>query len=111
MTGQLQLVEVAAEPRLTSRQQAVLAAVQHAGIDGLDADQAGALLHWRNDRHGPDDRCAFCGRDGQSILAKELRPKGLVKYRRAKGLLAAGWIAVGIKDDRLPPGMTTEIPF
>lgn len=106
-TEQLALVEIAAAPKLTDRQAAVLQAVQAAGLDGLHADEAGAVAHALKEgrwRHGRDERCAFCGSDGNAIL-RRLRTLGLVKYR-----LRTGWVAVGAaKPD--PPGMTNEIPF
>jgi hypothetical protein len=97
-TDQLELLEpTPAVPKLTDRQAAVLDAVRRAGIDGLDADHAGAITHgfktggWA---HGPDERCDYCGRDGNAVL-KRLRELELVAYRRAKGSMPGGWVLTG----------------
>lgn len=107
------LFDVPAEPKKrTDRQELVLQAVQRAGIDGIDAADAGAILCARRGRHSADDRCQWDGMNGKGVL-EELRAKGLVVYRRAKGSLPGAWITAGeIPDDgRMPPGMTDEIPY
>ncbi len=82
---QLTLVDAPAAPKLTGRQVAVLIALENAGADGLDTDQAGAIDHellttrWQ---HSRDQRCQWCALAGKSIL-KALEAKGLARYRRA----------------------------
>jgi hypothetical protein len=85
MNEQPTLFDVRATVKLTARQQAVLDALQAAGPDGLDTDQAGAIAHelrdsiWAHDR---DRRCQYCASAGKEIL-KALAAKGLARYRRA----------------------------
>jgi hypothetical protein len=84
VSEQLALLEPA-PPRLTERQRAVRDALQAAGQDGLDADQAGAIAHTLKEgrwAHSKDERCQFCGKDGQAIL-RRLAELGLARYRRA----------------------------
>lgn len=117
---QLELLPETKVVQLTDRQQLVHQAVQHAGPDGLDADQAGALAHGLKEgrwAHGPDDRCQFCGSDGRQIL-EALATKGLVRYRRANRArnLTGAWFTTDTKTDpaedtTLLPGMTDEIPY
>jgi len=57
--------------------------------DGLDADEVGAAWHAERGKHGADTRCAWCARDGASIL-RELRHRGLAAQRRA---LQSRWVA------------------
>lgn len=89
--------EAATAKPLTERQQAVLDLVTRAGIDGIDADMAGALLHslkkgrWA---HTSDERCDWCGRDGNGML-KRLAELGQVRYRRRKGNVDGAWLATG----------------
>lgn len=120
MTEQLALVEIPASPKLTDRQRAVLDALTAAGAFGVDADQAGAIAHelktgrWR---HSRDDRCEYCGRDGNQILSR-LRDLGYARYRRRKGQLAGVWLATSERDETppapTPGGMlpdTQALPF
>jgi hypothetical protein len=67
-------------PALTERQQYVLEAIARAGEEGLYTEEVGALLHARNRRHGEDERCDYCGRDGRGV-AEELKRKGRVAQR------------------------------
>lgn len=110
MTGhQLTLVEAPAEPKLTARQQAVLEIVRAAGIDGVDAADAGALAHTMKERpHGLDQRCEFCGKDGQRILGR-LREFGLVTYRRKSATLPGAWISAEFKGAR--PERVISVPY
>lgn len=67
---------------LRDRQRRILQLLQAAGHDGLDTDQAGAVLHADRGKHPPDERCAFCGDDGRQVLLR-LAELGLaVKERR-----------------------------
>lgn len=95
MSEQLALIDMPATLRLSERQQTILDAIHAAGPDGLDTDHVGALLHHRTGKHGPEQRCRWCGRDGKHILAGELRPKGLVRYRRGTATMPGGWVATG----------------
>jgi hypothetical protein len=84
MSEQLALLPPA-QRRLTERQRAVRDALRAAGQDGLDADQAGAIAHTLKDgrwAHSKDERCRFCGKDGQAIM-RRLAELGLARYRRA----------------------------
>ncbi len=49
--------------------------------DGLDNDEAGAVVHARRGRHDEGQRCRFCGKDGKQVLAS-LRNRGLIPRRR-----------------------------
>ena len=103
MNGQLALVDVQPAAKLTERQQAVLDALQRAGHDGLDADQAGAIAHelkagrWQ---HSRDERCLYCAQDGLQIL-RRLRDLGLARYRRANRSrsLPGVWLAADVNSD------------
>lgn len=97
MNTQLALIAVDPTPVLTERQQAVYTALTAAGHEGLDADQAGAIAHELKEgrwQHGRDERCNYCGREGQQILVR-LREYGLARYRRRKGQLAGVWLTTG----------------
>ena len=79
------LFDIAAEPKLTDRQQLALDYLA-AHPDGRSADEVGAWLHAHRDRrpHSVDVRCDYCGMDGRSVLgSKALKP--LVTFRRPKG--------------------------
>ncbi len=105
-----QLAILAEAPKLTPRQQVVMDALTRAGHDGIAPGAAGAILHELKEgrwAHGRDERCDFCSRDGLSVL-KALRKKGLARYRAKLKV----WQATGdLEPGKLPPGMTTEIPF
>lgn len=113
-----QLELIPATPKLTERQEAVLAAVQSAGHEGIDAGQAGAILHgFKEGRwaHGPDDRCAFCDSDGKTYL-KRLAQLELVKYRRARGGRPGAWVTISDAEsaDTVARGMLRadqDLPF
>lgn len=115
MTDQLALLELPVAPKLTWRQQAVLDAVTRAHPESLESSEAGAILHEMKEgrwRHSRDDRCRFCGQDGKAVL-EALRTKGLVTYRRRKGLEDGGWVLAGCQRPA-PRGMlaaTDPIPF
>lgn len=106
-----------APPKLTDRQQTVLDALTRAGQDGIDTDQAGALLCAHKGIHGPDDRCQYDGRSGKQVL-EALAAKGLCRYRRAnrgRGIHGA-WLATGQPEPEpeRPSAMladTEPIPF
>lgn len=95
------------EKPLTERQQFVLELVQHAGSEGLAADEVGARLCARRGKHDVDDRCQWCPTSGREVL-KALRRRGLVKSRRN-----GSWYALEgqVEPELLPPGMTDEIPY
>jgi len=114
--GQLALLEPPA-PKLTYRQATILTALQNAGQDGLDADQAGALWHHAKRYHGPDQRCTYCAQTGKGIL-DSLKAKDLAYYRRANRAksLPGIWLATDLPTDptddtALLPGMSAEIPY
>lgn len=116
MNGQLELVE-AAPPKLTDRQATILDALQHAGQDGLDTDQAGAHWHAAKGIHRADTRCRYCAQDGKGIL-EALRAKGLARYRRANRSRSQPgvWLATNVTEDpaddtTLLRGMSAEIPY
>lgn len=115
MTDQLALLEIPVALKLTVRQQAVLDAVTRAHPDSLESSEAGAVLHEMREgrwRHSRDDRCRWCAQEGKSVL-EALRTKGLVSYRRRKGLEDGGWVLAG-SQDAAPRGMladTDPIPF
>lgn len=97
---QLRLIDAPAVKPLTGRQQAVLDAVTNAGVDGIDAADAGAITHALKEgrwAHPQDQRCAYCGRDGQAILAR-LAELGHVRYRRKTSSLPGGWVATSVLD-------------
>lgn len=103
MSEQLVLIPEA-PPKLTDKQQALLDAVTSAGQDGLEASEAGAVLHalkeesrWAHTRH---ERCEWCGRDGNQYL-KRLRTLGHVRY---SGKLKV-WLAVGTEAQEPVSGM------
>lgn len=126
MSEQLALIELAPEPaapKLTDRQELVLDAVNRAGpVDGLHADEAGALLCAHRGKHKVEDRCRWCGANGKDVL-NALKTKGLVRYRRARSSRVGfagqpgAWFAVAdatedpAKDTALLPGMTDVIPY
>lgn len=89
---QLALVDLDPVVKLTDRQQATLDALTAAGPDGLDADQAGALLCERKGIHHRDARCQFCGLNGKGVL-EALKSKGLARYRRRTTRAPGVWLA------------------
>jgi hypothetical protein len=109
-----------APARLTDRQAAVLHGLQAAGTDGLDTDQAGAIAHELKEgrwAHSRDARCAYCARDGKTILQR-LAQLGHARYRRANRArsVPGTWLATNqttdpADDTSLPPGMTDTIPY
>jgi hypothetical protein len=105
VTSQLELLEP--EPRpLSPRQQAVLDKLHAAGIDGLTPAEAGAYVHWTQGRHAYSHTCQWCAHAGNEVLGA-LRKRGFARQRGRPRV----WVAVGVRDDTMPPGMTTEIPF
>jgi hypothetical protein len=94
VNGQLALLPEA-PPKLTDKQRYILDAVQRAGPDGLQADEAGALWCELHGRHSAGDRCQFDGSSGKAVL-HSLRAKGLVRYRGARGQQAGAWLPVGV---------------
>jgi ribosomal protein S14 len=105
VSEQLALLEPA-PPRLTERQRAVHDALVKAGQDGLDADQAGAIAHTLKDgrwAHSKDERCQFCGKDGQAIL-RRLGELGLARYRRANRArsIPGAWLATNAEPQPNP---------
>jgi hypothetical protein len=69
-----------AELELTVRQERLLK-VLRASVDGLSADEAGAVVHSMklHGGHGEDQRCRWCGKDGKQAL-EALQRHGLA-YR------------------------------
>lgn len=105
MSEQLAIPEVQVEPKpkLTDRQALALATLQAAGLDGLHADEVGALLHEQKQgrwAHGREERCAWCGGDGLAML-RRLRELGHARYR-AK---LKAWQAT-----ELPPAEPVPVP-
>lgn len=112
MTEQLVLIPPPA-PRLTDKQQALLDAVTQAGSEGLDAAEGGAVLHALKEEsrwaHTRQERCVYCGRDGNQYL-RRLRVLGHVRYA---GKLKV-WVAVGVEAAEPVSGMLRDdqpIPF
>jgi hypothetical protein len=100
--GQLALLGLPDPVRkLTDRQQHVLDALTRAGQDGLDADQAGALLCERKGIHGREQRCQFDGRNGKQVL-EALKAKGLARYRRRRGDTPGAWLAATLNPQTEP---------
>lgn len=67
---------------LGPRQRLVLDKLRETG--GLEADEAGALVHASRGKHDVDTRCVWCGKEGRHVLLS-LRRRGLVVRRRATG--------------------------
>lgn len=110
---QLALVDVQPEPpKLTDRQQQIFDAVVRAGVDGLLAEEAGAIDCERRGRHTRDERCMWDGANGKELL-EALKAKELVRYRRAKGGNPGAWFTTAALEDdgSHPPGMTDTIPY
>lgn len=80
MTTQLTLTGEERVLELTERQQFALEQIETAD-GGLASDELGALMHQRRGKHSDDFRCTWCHDEGASV-AKELRRKKLVVYRR-----------------------------
>jgi len=77
------LVEVAATPRLTPRQEWAWRIVC-ASAGGATAQEVGALLHSVKGKHWVTDPCEWCTSEGLSVLrSKALRP---LVIRRRTGL-------------------------
>jgi len=93
MSEQLALVSEATAPKLGIKQAFILAALQAAGVDGLHADEAGALYCESRGIHHRDQRCEWDGSAVQTL--KSLRKKGLAQYR-AK---TKRWQAVTLKSE------------
>jgi hypothetical protein len=116
MPDQLALIPV--EPRpLTDRQQAIVDALHRAGPDGLDTDQAGAILHELRGVHTRDTRCQWCTREGKGVLHR-LADLGHARYRRANRArsIPGAWLATNIETTQAPEraGMLHDdepIPF
>lgn len=111
MREQLELIPAPPVP-LTDRQQAVLDAVQRAQPDGLDAEQAGAILHSFKDgrwAHSADEICQFCHRDGKKYLGR-LADLGRVRYRRKRGDRPGGWVTDLAGDPAQPDAPFGEFP-
>lgn len=113
MTDQLPLLVVETSPKLAARQQAVHAALQAAGADGLESSEAGAIAHELKETkwaHSRDDRCVYCGKDGRAILLR-LAELGLARYRSRLKV----WQTVGVPQvDPEVRGMLRddeELPF
>lgn len=68
-------------PILPKRQAFVIEQLHAHAEDGLAADEVGAMLHARRDKHDAGVRCQWCSSEGTSVL-KALRKKGLVVRRR-----------------------------
>jgi hypothetical protein len=52
-----------------------------AAHNGVPVDELGAALHAARGKHGPADRCSWCGPEGLSVVrSKALRD--LITYRR-----------------------------
>jgi hypothetical protein len=69
VSGQLALIEVPAQPRLTPLQTLVLSLVE-TREGGVLADEAGAAAHGMraNRPHPITERCSWCETDGAAIL-------------------------------------------
>lgn len=104
---QLELLAVT-PTALPPPQQAVYDALHSCGYEGLSADEAGAIAHatkasqWA---HSPDDRCAYCARDGHAIL-RALEAKGLTTYRRKRRNVPGAWILTGTEAPAPEPAPT-----
>jgi hypothetical protein len=111
MTAQLALIDVAAQPRLTDRQQHALQTIQQAGWAGLHTDELGAHIHDWQRKHSSDETCEWCATSGLEV-GRALRAKGLVQQRRRKapgGDTVMVWTVSG----RLPRASSdsNEIPY
>lgn len=73
--------------KLTGRQRFALEVIDRLGP--VASDELGAHLHERRARHGVDERCRWCGQEGNAA-GRELRTKGFVKLRRSEGWVLAG---------------------
>jgi hypothetical protein len=91
---------------LTARQQIALELIRRAGP--VPDDELGAVLHEeraaRGGRgHPADHRCSWCGEEGKS-MGDTLRGKGLVRFRRGLGWVAADSAPAGRKSAARPAG-------
>lgn len=68
-----------ADPTLGENQRVVLRVWLEVGR--LDEDEAGAIIHERQKKHGRDARCEWCTRDGRAVL-RSLHRRGLIKGLR-----------------------------
>jgi hypothetical protein len=76
--------------KLTERQRFALNLIGQLGP--APSDELGAHMHARRGKHGADQRCEWCAREGKGIGA-ELLAKNLVKQRRGEGWVLVGAIA------------------
>jgi hypothetical protein len=83
-------------PILPERQAFVMEQLHAHAEDGLAADEVGAMLHARRDKHDAGVRCQWCSSEGQSVL-RALRKKGLVRRKRG-GL----WLALERGEEGAP---------
>ena len=87
MTGQLSLDPSSPPVKLTDRQQHALTLITEHGP--IPSAELGAHMHARRGRHDATTSCTWCAEEGKTV-ARELRRKELVRYRRN-----TGWYAVG----------------
>lgn len=67
-------------------QRAVMGALRE--HPNLTADEAGAAIHQLRGKHSADERCAFCGSDGDDIL-DSLRARGRLDEDAVRGAAAS----------------------
>jgi hypothetical protein len=105
VTAQRPLVEVAATPVLTARQQAAWDLVRGTA-GGCTAEEVGYHLHTLKGKHGVATTCTYCASEGLSVLrSKALRP---LVIRRRTGL----WEPREKADRTVDRGaQTNEIPW
>jgi hypothetical protein len=94
-------------PELHPRQQLVMDALKAAGHEGIRADEAGAHIHARRGKHGLDQRCDWCAREGREVL-RRLKELGKARLDRHGNWRAAD--APGPQDGSYDPS-TAPIPF
>jgi hypothetical protein len=96
--------------KLTERQRFAFDFLRRHAQDGVTADELGAALHARREKHDEGERCTWCAQEGQAVL-KSLRKKGLAKNARGRG-----WVALGaerpspVQTEGYDP-TTAEIPY
>lgn len=87
MTGQLSLDATIPPVKLTARQQHALTLIEQHGP--ISSSGLGARMHARRGKHPDTLACEWCPDEGKTV-ARELRRKGLVRYKRD-----SGWYVVG----------------
>ena len=82
MSDQQILFGKTVERSLSPRQERVYEALLRLRPDGIDAAEAGALLHADRGKHSTGERCQWCAQEGRDVLSS-LRSRGLVIRRRS----------------------------